>query len=451
MPNQITAPEIDNWLFQCGADRNPGHQPLPLTPESLAVLTEIGNTLETVIPTKSDAFDRRWEWVSTAPCGTEQAYVDARKDSFCDDYTEQDARENFRWEYPRPVKTYRMTYIRTAVRGEPYDALFMNSDFVAETHNPQTEACRPTDMRPLLSLVLAGAKEAAGRAMAGTYQTWIDAAVPKEERYGLISRHTLRNLVPALRQRFYEGTSDGDVREFLSLKDRILAGDPMAPYLPSMTQRQYLHAAALCLQASGCGPRDRYAHAAAERDGLRLTDDMVLYLSHADGRDDGLCRLPENDPDAFRDFCGRKGKYRNSFGGHPWEIRTSMSIEHSMHLYPARKDGSGWYFAVSGKAYTSSAEAMQYVLALRRAGLPVILMDAETIVPRFTEEDDAAVCPETDTLWYGVPERVRPYANDGITLADDIILGSGKKEDVMRAVRWLPEPDLVPAEGAGNA
>lgn len=122
MPDQITAPDIDNWLFQCGASRNQGHQPLPLTPESLAVLTEIGNTLEAVIPTKSDEFDRRWEWVSTAPCGTEQAYVDARKDSFCDDYTEQDARENFRWEYPRPVKTYRMTYIRTTVRGEPCDA-----------------------------------------------------------------------------------------------------------------------------------------------------------------------------------------------------------------------------------------------------------------------------------------------------------------------------------------
>ena len=445
MKTEITAPEADDLLFQCDVSRNPLRLPHPLTPESREVLIKIGDTLEKIKPTESDRFDRRWEWVSAAPCGTEEAYLEPRREYFDDGYTEKDAREEYAWKYPRSVKTYRMTYVRAHVRGESYDALFVGHSFVAETDNPQTEEWTKRDMRPLLSWVLAGAETAACRALQGTYETWVENAVPKEDRYGLIGRKTLRDLVPAIRQRFYEGTEPKERREFVSLKVPLLAKDPMVPCLRRMTRDIYLHAAGLCLLASGYGPRDRYAVSRAENDGLHLTDDMVLYLSHADGRDGGLLSLPGDDPDAFRDFCEHKGKYRDSFGGHPWEIRTSMSIEHSLHLYPAQKGGL-WYFAVSGKAYTSSVEAMQSVLALHKAGLPVVLMDAETILPRFTETGDVAVCPETDMLWYGVPERVRTYASDGFTLADDIIEESGKKEEIMAKVRWLPEPALIPAE-----
>lgn len=182
-----------------------------------------------------------------------------------------------------------------------------------------------------------------------------------------------------------------------------------------------------------------------------MTGDMAMYLSWADGRDDGLCQLPEDDPDAFREYFRKKEPWYKWNGGHPWEIRTSMSIEHSMHLYPVQRN-AGWCFLVSGSAYSSSVEAVQYVLALRRAGMPVILNDAEKIIPRFTETDMVAICPDSESLflWVGVPERVRPYANDGITLSNEIVKKSGMRKQIIAETKWLPEPELSLREENGK-
>jgi len=437
----ITAPDIDDWIWRHDAARGGIHLPGPVTPESLAVLDSIVQMMLDIAPTFEDCYDKRWEWIVSAPCGTMQQYVNERKDAIDEDYTETDIRKEFREKYPHPEKIYRITLIHSVIDGQPYTALFIGHAFVIESHNEQTKDWPKTDAVPFLAWLKEETEKTRERVRSGTYATWLAETVPKEEQYGLISRKVLRDLVPAIRQRFLEGIQENDLREFLAMKDRLLAEDPMAPLISEMTLRTYLRAAALCLRASGCRKRSRYKAEEAEKGG-RLTDDMAMYLSWADGRDDGLCQLPEDDPEAFRGYCQEKEPWYKWNGGHPWEIRTSMSIEHSMHLYPAQRN-YGWCFLVSGSAYGSSAEALQYVLALHRAGLPVILHDAEKIIPRFTETDAVAICPDSDPLWAGVPERVRPYANDGIALSNEIIEKSGMRKQIIAEAQWLPEPELA--------
>lgn len=332
----ITAPDIDQWIWRHDAARGGIHLPGPVTPKSLAMLDEIVQVMLDIKPTFEDWYDKRWELVVSAPCGTVQQYVNERKDDINEDYTETDIRKEFWAEYPHLEKTYRVTLIRSVIRGQPYVALFVGRAFLIESHNEQTKDWPKVNAVPFLSWLKEEAEKTRERVRKGTYAAWLAETVPKEEQYGLIPRKTLRDLVPAIRQRFLMGLTEDDLKEFLAIKDRLLAEDPMAPLLPDMTLRTYLRAAALCLRASGCRKRRRYKAEEAEKGG-RMTGDMAMYLSWADGRDDGLCQLPEDDPDAFREYFRKKEPWYKWNGGHPWEIRTSMSIEHSMHLYPVHK------------------------------------------------------------------------------------------------------------------
>ena len=100
-------------------------------------------------------------------------------------------------------------------------------------------------------------------------------------------------------------------------------------------------------------------------------DPKARYVRWADGRDEGLRDIDEDDAEAFsRWYHGKR------FGGHPWEVIRGGNSTH-VDLYVS-DDDNGWYFAVAGKHRIM--EAVRFFLAIRKEGMPVTLLDGEKIL-----------------------------------------------------------------------
>lgn len=114
----------------------------------------------------------------------------------------------------------------------------------------------------------------------------------------------------------------------------------------------------------------------------------MQYLAHADGRDDGLRDLPEDDPSAFETWYA--DRYRR--GGHPWEVSRGGNSTH-IDLFVSKDDG-GYYFSVAGRAWNRCVEAVHFFLALKKAGIPVAIYDGDLLAHRFLGIDYVGIIPD---------------------------------------------------------
>ena len=302
------------------------------------------------------------------------------------------------------------------------------------------------DISPLLTWLIGETKETIQKVREGTYKEWTEQTFPKEDRFGLISRKALRDFVPSIREKIRDGLTEEDVQEFVSLGGKLLANEPTGTPMAEMTLRTYLRAAALCLHTLGLKPRSRYQVRKAKKGGY-LTDTMELYLSWADKKDCGLCLLPEDDPDAFLMFTEEKKPWFRSKNGRPWDIFFDPN-QFLVILRPVHEEG-GWHldFSFFGNSYRYAAQIVRCVLALHRAGFPLTMMDAKKIVPRFSEQDLIAFCPEwMERLMDGIggslarTDLAPRCAGDVLFLSD--IEDAGVRRQVTEAVHWLPETRL---------
>ncbi|MCI7775449.1 MAG: hypothetical protein MSH55_06700 [Enorma sp.] len=121
-----------------------------------------------------------------------------------------------------------------------------------------------------------------------------------------------------------------------------------------------------------------------------------------------------------------------------------VGIASWFHVIPHLRDAElqeakktwGYYYAVSGNAWNRSVEAVSFYVALKRAGLPVILCDARAILARFKGEDLVGVVPRDVIPVYC--ERMFPKhlgtILDFMHVYDEDIAYFGDK------IEWLPEP-----------
>lgn len=101
------------------------------------------------------------------------------------------------------------------------------------------------------------------------------------------------------------------------------------------------------------------------------------------------------------------------------------------------KKSWGYYYAVAGKAWNRSVEAVSFYVALKRAGVPVVLCDARAILSRFKGEDLVGVVPRDVIPAYceGMfPERLGTIL-DFMHVHDEDMANFGGK------IEWLPEPE----------
>lgn len=270
-----------------------------------------------------------------------------------------------------------------------------------------------------------------------TYNDWVKTQLPNRYRTGLISRKDYWDIYPDERESFRRSFSEKEDEEFLRIIEIADVEAIPANRMQYVTARWFFEACQTCYLAAGYEPREHWRFTDTEEEHQRYngTSAKEAYYMFADGMDDGLVNVPIDDAAAFEEWLEKEGQYYDFCGGHPWEIATSMSTETSIHLYVGKNDRrdvekTGYYLILSGSSMWRTAEVVKMYVALYRAGYPVRLMDAKTIVERLTERDYIGVVPDDVHTWYR-------HTIEGTTAAESVHLGDRDKPEAVAAkTRW---------------
>ena len=305
----------------------------------------------------------------------------------------------------------------------------------------------------LLDLLTRSARESVQALRAGSYNVTVAKRLPYYLRTGVVARDVVWGSCPEYRDAVFDGMDDDTFRAFCEYAAADAEDTGAIGRLRSMTGNDFLSACALGYEACG--------YDVCEKDGERMSLDE-LYIRYADGRDEGLtgkgtglCSGPGIDltsPEAWTAWFFD----RTRSGGHPWEVcrggnfthvrlavvhdRWAVEFRHRLgelsdEEFSAAKRSWGYYYEVAGKAWSRAVEAVHFYVALKRAGLPVVLRDARAILARFKGEDLIGVVPRDVTPVYCEGMFPKSYGTilDFMHVHDEDMAAFGDK------IEWLPE------------
>ena len=460
---RLTAPELDGLLrrFDRGL-----MSPVPLTGALREAVAPLCRLVSPLVPIDSDG-EVRALWLRV-PSGTIEDY-----ESFEDmmAWGEAETYEGYvtRWheDYPDELSWYRpvvvqsfdakdnLRYLGVSLGNKTIVSASADDRFsdLQRGHYAEDVACL------ICTKVLPAAQESIELLLAGEYNSLVAASLPYQFRVGVIRRRDLWEAEPDVRATDYDGFPEGAVREFRGLVRSGANSADGIGRIREFTANDFFRACKLGYESIGkeCG---------------RL-EPSELYLRYADGRDEGLTGeghglnegpgIDFDDPEAWDEWYF----YRTQHGGHPWEVvpggnstHMELYVRHDMRdlewelrsgdiseeEYANNLKDAGYYFAISGRR--RQFEAVSFYLALSRAGLPVVIEDAEQLLARFEGTD-----------WVGVvPHHVFTRYCEGLFPDEygDIIDFTHvyRREDVwFDRVVWLPEDEanlMEPLEGQGR-
>ena len=298
----------------------------------------------------------------------------------------------------------------------------------------------------LCKLILPAIEYSMGLLRNGLYNKMVEESLPYQHRTGVIPRKVEWEYYPGAKESTFEGLSSNT---FLAFKSFIRENDlDHIGRMKNMTANDFFKACAAGYLACGY-------------EGTDLTP-VEQYLKHADGRDEGLTGtghglnegpgIDFDDPQAWDTWYFD----RNRSGGHPWEVCRGGNSTHvdlcvchdERHLgfllrsgriteeeYNQRKARAGYYFAVRGKSWGRSVEAVNFFVAIREAGYPVILEDAEGILARFEGTDLIGIVPENCPTRYCEDRFPAKYG----TILDFMHVDEEDMENFGNQIEWLPE------------
>lgn len=366
--------------------------------------------LEPLAPLKENN-EAKAIWVKV-PRGDISAY-----DSFEDmkDYGEVETYEEYekRWreDYPDEYKWYELVIVESFNRDGSLDfrAVAFGDKTIISARMDEGEgkySFTEDAAVELCALLTAEAETAMEKLRDGTYNAEVNAELPFEFKTGVLRRSIMWEKEPEYRERTLKDMSHELLDRFEQL---IISGyndEEKIGRLDTMTANDFFRACAIGYQACGY-------------DGTDLSP-VEQYLTHADGRDEGLTGkgyglnegpgIDFDDPSAWEQWYF----YRKSGGGHPWEVcRGGNSTHVDLYVFHDRrtldwkvKRGEmteeeaaahpcGYYFdfAVAGKH--RAEEAVKFYMAISDAGLPVVLRDADEILSRFKASDYIGIVPHS--------------------------------------------------------
>lgn len=392
--------------------------------------------------------------------------------------TDKNLKENYAYSYPEEQKWYQILIIHRPKigRSEEFVGVFVNRDYVLSVGDTNASKGWKYDESEFVDFLYGKTEEVISHLSDGSYNLNIEQYLPHGLRYGIILRKAYRDMFPEVRKDFLKDTTKEELSYLkveLDRQNEIIVnaekeqtddiwwsskqyGVPDGAY-DTMTARKYFEAVAIgslsvnyerrtsfktydVEEKESAREYKKYAGTEFDYDGSGKHTPRTIYSEKADGRDDGLTNVPLDNAAAFERWMHEKGPYYEFNGHHPYEVRTSGSIELSLHLYPAKDEKSGkWYFILSGDAYTSSAEILKWLTAMKKHNIPVDLSDVQRIAGRFFETDNIGIVPDYfNTLFSGyIPRRF-----DGQNVGDIVNLpetGDSMRNAVINTATWLPE------------
>ena len=334
--------------------------------KSYVLIEEIFGYIRMIEPINENGVRELW---LTSERGTIEDFKDI--DEAIAEGEVENARELEEWWldlYPETEQWYHMAAVEDSDTG--YKAIFLNNRHVIEV-DPRKEKGFENDISEFVEWLLYAVKRCIDELKEGTYNARINKGVPHEHKTGTIMRRDLYDIFPDMRERFFADISKAEIAEFISLASRQSRNADISR-MPSFTANEFYKCCALGYKANGykfieLPPKEQ-------------------YYKHADGRDDGLCDI---DGDSVEEFIQW---YHCSQIGHPWEICKGGNSTH-VSLY-VHHDDRGFYLSVAGDAVTRCVEAVKIYLALKKAGYPVTIYNAEELIERFNETERIGIVPK---------------------------------------------------------
>ena len=270
--------------------------------------------------------------------------------------------------FPDEIQWYHLSAVEDGETG--YKALFLNNRHVIEV-DPRKERGFENDITEFAEWLLSAVKQCIVELKNGTYNARLNKSVPYEHRTGTIMRRDLYDIFPDWREHFFKDITKAEISEFIDAASRQKRNADM-PRIQAFTANEFYKCCALGYKANNY----QYTELSPKEQ----------YYRHADGRDDGLRDI---DGDSVEEFVNW---YHRSQIGHPWEVcRGGNSTHVSLYVH---HDGRGFYLSVAGDAVTRCIEAVKFYLAIKRAGYPVSIYNAEELIARFNETERIGVVPE---------------------------------------------------------
>lgn len=264
------------------------------------------------------------------------------------------------------------------------------------------------------------------------YYGWLNRSLPPELRKGVVPRKIVRRLLPEY-MRFDKELGKASLRETV----QWLRRPPERESVTEMTAGLFFK---YCRIAYRANPE---THPGTNDPAL---DGRAIYMKWADGRDEGLSKLPLDDADAFRKWYEDGSRW----GGHPWEIYRGGNSTHIDLAVYRENPAAEWRVRLDAFSSTRLAETCRIAMALQREGLPFVLGNRESYLARLTAEDHIGVVPEGDDLKYGWHKFPKEFH-----VADCVYFSWFRDPDakarhslatLKRVISWFP---LCPLELAG--
>lgn len=413
--------EVDYWIDVLHRDG------LTLDEQSRRALMDLFCLTDQMAPVDLD--NRREFWI-TAKRGTPEEY----RQYYDEDASEEELAAAMQEQYPQEECWYKVVTVHhtDCHRGEYFGVFLNNRCFL--TINDPNEDENPFNAKELIDWLIQETKDVLEKMHNDTYNAEVREKLPADYKYGVISRKDYWNIYPEERDAYRSAFTPQKIEEFLSCRD-VFYEDSTPPHcLPHITARDFYEACTVCYRVIGMEPKSHCRFEDSEKEHQRYdgVTPKELYYMFADGRDDGMSKVPLDDAAAFEDWLEQKGPYYEFNGHHPWEILPSYSTEDSGHLYVG-KTSEGYYFSLSGSSKSRSKDTIRCFLALRAAVLPVRLHEGNKMQARLEETDMIGIVPEGRTTRY-------VYSIMEYDFLDAVHLYDGDKpEQVAEKAIWKPE------------
>lgn len=308
-------------------------------------------------------------------------YETFRKDLLEEDPEAEE--EDIQYEYEKYSEPYSFYHIKEITLEDGRSFVYIDNDLIA-SHDPKADEAKVTAESiwfrspvEVYDKIIKDLKDTIADHIAmlrtGTYKTEVLDQLPYYLKTGIIVRKDLYMALNKEKTIYDEFDDFKNKKEFLEETNIFNPEENKTLRIHDMTARMFFNACQVGYIENGC---------AAPADNAKS-----LYYKHADGRDEGLSKVPLDDPKAFH-----KWFHKREYGGHPWEIMRGGNSTH-VSLYVC-EDEQGYYFIVDGRSENRFIETINCYIAVKRMGYPVHLNDSELLKERLKGEEILGVVPK---------------------------------------------------------
>lgn len=312
------------------------------------------------------------------------------------DYTEEELKQMY--DQIDDLCWYRIKTIKShfgnnedAYGGNWY-GVFLNRNYALAINDSNArEQMYPLDLVEFVEDLIKCVSTSIEKVKDGTYNTWIEENLPNKLRDGKIKRKDYIKFHPEYDDSQNFSEDELSTLEMLCVKNTIAnslnqfaKGDKESKTSVTEipTAHNYFKACKVAYESAGYVPKTKRMEL-IKKEAKKESEECRWYKCFADGRDVGLTWLDEDDEKAFVEWLDN-----HEFGGHPFEIITSMSISNSIHLFPMLDRYDGHFFLrLSGNSESKTTQVLKMYLGLLKAGFDVALDNLEELVKRIIGED----------------------------------------------------------------